>query len=1058
MPTNFWTWFWPSFWFSGWNNQQFGSTQQFKAPTKQQKFPWLTDEQIKRLESITSDPQRQQELYQQTIQQLNSKNYKENRIAAENEMAYKNVNQTDTRQKNYTDSQIRLEQLADITKDKFWLRQDAPTQDVVNWLIAMAQDQWVSLDEMNDYLDSWDQNFLYNMGLKENPKEKLKDNFLSSVWDNITTKANVPLDTLKKRWQRTFNEMSDKVYRDILKKVVWDSLPSEMWINLDDYIDTFTDKTVTPALQQETLDYENKINEKYRALEQKNLDQDIKNYYDNKGYTKLLTEGDRRWFLYKSMWDAAQNREMPVVIAASVFQPEVWLALMATDSYARENQEAFENMVSSWATYEQAEKGSVVVWLVNAAIEVLLDRFLWWVETSSSRAIRKTLFKNVQEEATKKWLGKILVEWFWKQLWSSWEEWLEEFLQQIVQNAAVKTVDENQDLFEWVWDAFEWGFYNLMNLAAWWSNINQNIQANKSQIRQSIMDNAYTAWTQARQLSDAISDKAKNVWNKVTWMIDKVYWVDPTLKKNIQNNPYAAQVWDKTKKYIEENGRPEKSKEVASVLIDDVVERVEKSLSDKMEEWGDTWRLYKPLLDAGYSVDLSELQNSIDDYLTDTYWIKIKDWELDFSKTAIDGSEAANIRKIYNWLKDVNEGKMSLEEYKNRFRASMKDMVDFNQNGRDQYWRKTADTQWDKVIKWIMAKANELAHNQIPELAAIDKKYSEWTTIMDEVSDGLVYKDKAKRWAIRDNITQIISNLDNKNRRQLANRLEKIMPWITEEVRAINLMPQLINHVYKTSQFQQTVSSSVWAWIWGVIGGLPWAAIWAWGWYLISKWIDKLKSSKWDKVISKTSIEWNAKLNDIQTRIENNEKISQAQKTFLDKMSKNLKEAKADKEWEIAKIIAEVSSAEEGDIVSVLNNAIERLETIWAKEEVREVRQLMNNLQEAMNEKVEMDRAEQDFENEKQQIIEESSDQRLPEFKRRIYQLEQQEKRVWTVAWKKIGKTFEWQDYKKSQDTARLKAKDKLIEEIWEYYNVDQFEAQEIYDRIAKTVSADDLK
>jgi hypothetical protein len=44
-----------------------------------------------------------------------------------------------------------------------------------------------------------------------------------------------------------------------------------------------------------------------------------------------------------------------------------------------------------------------------------------------------------------------------------------------------------------------------------------------------------------------------------------------------------------------------------------------------------------------------------------------------------------------------------------------------------------------------MAKANELAHNQIPELATVDKKYSEWVAIMDEVSDGLVYRDKTKR-------------------------------------------------------------------------------------------------------------------------------------------------------------------------------------------------------------------------------------------------------------------------------------------------------------------------
>jgi hypothetical protein len=63
---------------------------------------------------------------------------------------------------------------------------------------------------------------------------------------------------------------------------------------------------------------------------------------------------------------------------------------------------------------------------------------------------------------------------------------------------------------------------------------------------------------------------------------------------------------------------------------------------------------------------------------------------------------------------------------------------------------------------------------------------------------------------------------------------------------------------------------------------------------------------------------------------------------------------------------------------------------------------MRDNIQRAMNEESEMNRYAQDFEAEKQSIINESSDQRLPEFKRRIYQLEQQEQRVGTVAGKKI--------------------------------------------------------
>jgi hypothetical protein len=37
------------------------------------------------------------------------------------------------------------------------------------------------------------------LGLKENPKEKLRENAWDNIWDNIRTKANVPIDTMKKR-------------------------------------------------------------------------------------------------------------------------------------------------------------------------------------------------------------------------------------------------------------------------------------------------------------------------------------------------------------------------------------------------------------------------------------------------------------------------------------------------------------------------------------------------------------------------------------------------------------------------------------------------------------------------------------------------------------------------------------------------------------------------------------------------------------------------------------------------------------------------------------------
>lgn len=150
-------------------------------------FPWLSKEQIERLEQVTANLtgtakiQAQQKLYQSALQQLKQNEVKDNRVKTENELYYKSMDEKDPKQQNYLQSNVRLEQLADLTKNKFWLKQDANTKDVLSWLMQYAQDQGVSLDSLNNYLDSGDESFLYDMGLKEQTPEE-EPWFWSKVW------------------------------------------------------------------------------------------------------------------------------------------------------------------------------------------------------------------------------------------------------------------------------------------------------------------------------------------------------------------------------------------------------------------------------------------------------------------------------------------------------------------------------------------------------------------------------------------------------------------------------------------------------------------------------------------------------------------------------------------------------------------------------------------------------------------------------------------------------------------------------------------------------------
>lgn len=181
-------------------------------------FPWLSKEQIERLEQVTANLtgtakiQAQQKLYQSALQQLKQNEVKDNRVKTENELYYKSMDEKDPKQQNYLQSNVRLEQLADLTKNKFWLKQDANTKDVLSGLMQYAQDQGVSLDSLNNYLDSWDESFLYDMGLKEQTSEE-KKGFWETVWEVwknvwawlVESVASIPrmvVDAWRTTWKR----------------------------------------------------------------------------------------------------------------------------------------------------------------------------------------------------------------------------------------------------------------------------------------------------------------------------------------------------------------------------------------------------------------------------------------------------------------------------------------------------------------------------------------------------------------------------------------------------------------------------------------------------------------------------------------------------------------------------------------------------------------------------------------------------------------------------------------------------------------------------------------
>ena len=209
------------------------------------KFPWLSQEQIDRLEQVTANltwiekQQRQQALYQGVLQQINQDTINNDRMQTENELYYKSTQEKDPKQKNYLQSNVRQEQLADLVKEKRNLRTDANTQDVINALMQEAQVKGVSVDSLNSYLAWESDDFLYEMWLAERPAEEEKWFWAEAweVWKNLwawllDSALSIPRMAME-AWRFTWKRLASKV-----KWVDMDELPDHKYAKaLNKFID-----------------------------------------------------------------------------------------------------------------------------------------------------------------------------------------------------------------------------------------------------------------------------------------------------------------------------------------------------------------------------------------------------------------------------------------------------------------------------------------------------------------------------------------------------------------------------------------------------------------------------------------------------------------------------------------------------------------------------------------------------------------------------------------------------------------------------------------------------
>jgi len=496
----------------------------------------------------------------------------------------------------------------------------------------------------------------------------------------LKTYREAPINNFKKWWMRAIAD-------SWLPWYFVDKTLEKAWAP-DGLGDSIKD-AVNETARKVALTYQNKVNEDFQKKVDKNIDARIREKYDNESITDLIWKWDGAWARYKIWKWTVENWNMIPEIWLMFVNPYVWLTAMWTDVYIQENQWTFEDMLQNWATYEQAKNGAVAVWILNAWIELFMERFLWWAKWAWATALRRLFLKNAQREvvkqATKKWMAEIFARWVSERLKGSMVEWFEEVLQQITGNIMVKMVNPDRDITEWARESFEWWFYNLFNAIWWATNIanefkqNEQIQRNadiealkyvaeweqrKAQrmarekararflerVKNPTMDNGYTPTPEQAQQRAREKEENEQFEDELRAEQNREIQIENDMMNEVLSEwDLNEDLWDP---------RYQKSDSPQSVSEDTVREKSRNNKEDSSYGWSEsstlgdkssTWRIkISPENSSEISKSLNEIKKNLEDLKADTFLQKIKD-----SITWKQGTNYVlnNINGVKYWLR-----------------------------------------------------------------------------------------------------------------------------------------------------------------------------------------------------------------------------------------------------------------------------------------------------------------------------------------------------------------------------------------------------------------------
>ena len=223
--------------FGGWFGTWWNSTG-VKAPTKEEKFPWLNAQQIANIEKYTANltwsekREEEQRIYKVMIQQIQADNYKDGREAVINQKVLNCLNNTDTKDRNFQESCNRQSELVNKIIDKRNLKYNTPEDEAMRMFMEEMDYKGIDISLLDAYLDHWDETILYETWLEEKKSGKWKK---IAAWIGIWAWVVAWADVTAYAWGKAAERAGKKIYEFPIDPSMQESRQIQRaWANIKD--------------------------------------------------------------------------------------------------------------------------------------------------------------------------------------------------------------------------------------------------------------------------------------------------------------------------------------------------------------------------------------------------------------------------------------------------------------------------------------------------------------------------------------------------------------------------------------------------------------------------------------------------------------------------------------------------------------------------------------------------------------------------------------------------------------------------------------------------------